>query len=104
MARQIVEGSLYPNPDEAVPEPVMSCALSIAKRLGGKKLAEKIGKTLVWKNAYDPPLYQRDEGAAPEDAEFKRVDEFFKKHLGERDAFILVGRAKIPKKAKIEAA
>jgi hypothetical protein len=116
LAQKMVYGSLYPNPSEKAPPEVQTCARAIANKLGieketvkvnGEKQKKQIGDDLIWRDAYNPPLYQRRPDASqkspkpdappkPPKNEFERIDKFFKEHLGERDAFILVGLAKIP--------
>jgi hypothetical protein len=116
LAQKMVHGSLYPNPSEKTPPEVQTCARAIANKLGienemvtmdGKKQKKEIGDDLIWRDAYNPPLYQRRLDASPESSkpnlslkppknDTERIDKFFKDHLGERDAFILVGLAKIP--------
>jgi hypothetical protein len=102
--RIVVAGSLYPDTDgNKPPNEVLSCAQDYAEKLGIKKekmgrQAKVIGEDLIWKNSYNPPLYRRRDGdpaAFPEDEEFRKIDTFFREKLGERDAFILVGRPNI---------
>lgn len=101
LAQNIVAtGSLYPDPSGKVPPgDVLACAQAYAEKLGirretmtvsGRRQPKEIGEDLIWRNAYNPPLYQRD----PNEPAANEIDDFFRKKLGERDAFILVGRPK----------
>jgi hypothetical protein len=103
LAQKIVApGSLYPDLSGKVPDSdVLTCAQAYAEKLGikretmtvsGKKQAKEIGEDLIWRNAYNPPLYRRRPGEVSKNEDFKKIDDFFRNKLGERDAFILVGR------------
>jgi hypothetical protein len=106
LAQEMVDGLLYPHPTKKTPANMHKCAEAIANKLGiekeevkvnGVKQKKQLKDDLIWKDAYDPPLYNRLSDSPPKDKTFEKIDKFFKDKLGEKDAFILVGIADISK-------